>query len=158
MKRILILCPLTQTAEQWERTNQVRAEYFDAGCTVTDLQEVVERWEDKPGQDKLWGPLGAAIAHIFDNTDEVLLMPNWRDSRECMVLERICAIYGISVRSVLQGQTNFTIRKYGDKCPMQYMVADEPARVSMTQCQPCQYCIRPVPSKKTVLCKVVQDQ
>ena len=155
MKRILILCPLTQSEAEWAKVKAVHNEQFDKGNTVTDILEVWEAYIEWT-KDKESNPLIYILPHLLDGkVDECLLMPNWKESKECQALEAIARIYGIPVRSAISAdQSNFAIRKFGEMCPMQYMVEDEPARVSETQCKPCQYCFSANHDKGTVICKL----
>jgi len=160
MKRILIACPLNQSSEEWDKVNKLKADLFDAGNEVTDLQEASETKIKNDVVDQYYWPLLISAAIMLDRCDELLLMPNWKASKECRALEAIARIYNIPCRSTLTDQTNFALRKFGDICPMQYMVDDEPARVSETQCKPCDYCkgINPAKGDKpaSVICKMAQ--
>jgi len=155
MKRILILCPLTQSESEWAKVAAVRARYFDSGEQVTDLHETIEMYDKLFQSQPNLQPLVMMVPFLFDSCDEVLLMPNWKESKECKALEAIARLYGIPVRAAISAdQSNFAIRKFGDLCPMQYMVDDEPARVSETQCKPCQYCFSANRDKESVICKL----
>ena len=160
MKRILIACPLTQSEDEWAKVAEVRATYFDNGNQITDPHQFMEEYEPLFKAQPHLQPLVMLVPFLFDSVDELLLMPNWKASRECRALEAIARIYGIPCRSTITDQTNFALRKFGDICPMQYMVDDEPARVSETQCKPCDYCkgINPAKGDKpaSVICKMAQ--
>ena len=160
MKRILILCPISQSEEEWAKVAEVRAKMFDQGDQVTDPHQFMEVYEKLFADNPKLNPTCMLFQFLLESTDEVVLMPNWKNSRECRALEAIARIYGIPCRSTITDQTNFALRKFGDICPMQYMVDDEPARVSETQCKPCDYCkgINPAKGDKpaSVICKMAQ--
>ena len=161
MKRILILCPISQSEEEWAKVAEVRAKMFDQGDQVTDPHQFMEEYEELFAKNPNLQPLVMLVPFLFDSCDEVVLMPNWKTSKECRALEAICRIYNIPCRSAITAdQTNFALRKFGEICPMQYMVDDEPARVSETQCKPCAYCtgINPAKGDKpaSVICKMAQ--
>ncbi len=160
MKRILILCPTDQNKNDWDKVAKVRAEYFDAGNYITDLQEVHEHFEwPKDVDDLEVMQLVLPGLDLLARVDEVLLMPNWKESKECKILEAICRIYGIPVRSAIPADlTNFAVRKYGTQCPLQTgNTDDESTLVSETQCKPCAYCKGTNPTKQKVICKVYPD-